>query len=354
MSCESMRPSIMLRVVTQHATSTSRWALASGASRITSTKLLALATLASSWLCPHEAAADCRDRYSTCFVADTQWVDPFPGPGQVVAAPQHAPRANNAGSALPQHWVGIQTSFQDRPLEVVAAAPDPRGTEVRVLDDWWTLQPFVGLRFQRWQVAAVLPLSASSTGLGAAAADSRIGKSRRTGIGDLRAYARLTHDIDHWTLLVTQQLSLPLGDQHSYLSLRSVGYAPKVSLQYRGPGWWWTAELGARLHAPVQFADVRFGSEGYSATAVGVRLGSASQLFAELWTTPALMTQPSLTRIPAEWLLALDQRWQPLSLQVGGGTSLALSRERVGAETRAVSGPPGPTVRAFVQATVEW
>lgn len=315
---------------------------------------LALALLVAS-LC-RESRADCGGPHSACVSAETLWIDPFPGPSLGVSLPSQRPEGLHLGATL---------GFAHESLIAVAAAPDPYGNEIPVLDDWWTSQLFLSAPVAglgpalgaALDLGLVLPISWGASGHGLPGVTTRTGHGSVAGIGDPRLSLRFARELAGWHVGVTQEVTLPLGQEQTFLHTRSVGYAPKLGLEWRDVRWSWAFELGARLRRASPFVPVRFGSEALFASHASFGVTEHTQLAIEAWALPSLtrdeFTFPerrvAIRRVPSELSLAVAQRLWDLTGLLAIGTSLPLSSQEDDGATSTVSGPPGPTLRLHLQ-----
>jgi hypothetical protein len=295
--------------------------------------------------------ADCGSQsFSGCLMADTLWVDPFP--------------CSTFGSApwarVDWTWnVGASASFQQRSLVAVAAAPDPFGNEIEVLDDWWTTQAFLSRRLGRWALAVTLPASLGGSGRGKDSLVTRGASGSVAGLGDPRLSLRINQRYETIQISVTQELSLPLGHAQTFLGARSLTYAPRIGVSTSWKDFWASAEVGARLRSATEFGPIRFGSEGFIALTTGAHLADSTLVFVEGWATPSLTRDESRSlasevitrRVPAEILVGMSQALGATEAHLGVGTSLVLSEETDLATGKHTSfaGPPGPALRLQFQ-----
>lgn len=315
---------------------------------------LALALLVAS-LC-RESRADCGGPHSACVSAETLWVDPFPGPSLGVSLPSQRPEGLHLGATL---------GFAHESLIAVAAAPDPYGNEIPVLDDWWTSQLFLSTPVSvlgpafgaALDFGLVLPISWGADGRGLPGVTTRAGHGSVAGLGDPRLSLRFVRELAGWHLGVLQDVTLPLGFEQSFLHAPSVGYAPKLGAEWRDARWSWAIELGARLRRASPFGPVRFGSEALLASHASFLAAEHTRLLIEAWSVPSLtrdeFTFPqrrlTIRRVPTELSLAVAQQLGDLTGLLAIGTSLPLSPQEANGATSTVSGPPGPTLRLHLQ-----
>ncbi len=302
--------------------------------------------LTATWTATLVARADCRHANSGCLNADSLWLDPF-----------HQRSIGTSAPHVGEPWrLAASASFLRRPLVVYAASPDPFGNETAILDDWWTTQLVASRHLEDWDVGLVLPLSYGS-GSGAEALSTRASSSGVSGVGDPHIVLRLATQLDGVWLGVTQRVALPLGNESSFLTSRSLTYAPKLTLRWDRGALSLTTELGARLRSATEFGNLRFGSEAYAAVNAGWNLPWNTTVFVEWWTTPSLTADEATSgrprrvrRNPSEVLLGISQKWDSLAALFGLGTSLPFSTEAIDGEaTEAFAGPPGPKLRLHLQ-----
>jgi hypothetical protein len=303
---------------------------------------------------PGSALADCNaNRYSDCFSADSLWVDPFPGPGlSTTSAGQHPETAH----------LGMLMSYHYEPLSAVLASADPYGTEVPVLEHWWTAQLFASTALWGLDLGVTLPLAFGSVGAGTTALRTRNAESSAAGFGDPRVSARLARSTAIGDLAVIQELSLPFGQESSLLTSPSITYAPRLSIGWHGERAQGVLEAGVRLREAARFGSIRFGSEATLAAAFHYGFGGGFAGFAEAWSTPALTRSESqwsdgrseVRRTPAE--LMFGAAWDRAGLRgaLGLGTSLPLSSEETTTGTETFAGPPGPSLRTSFQLEASW
>ncbi len=318
--------------------------------RVASATLAYLLTL----LAPAVANAGCGDGpYAECFNAESLWVDPFPGPGIAT---------NAAWYPQPDYHAGLNASYQRSPLTAVLASPDPYGSNVDLMEHWWTAQAFASTRLGPIDIGLNVPVAFGSAGVGSAALSTRGAERSVAGFGDPRVAARFVHPTAIGSLAVIQELSLPIGADASLMTARSLTYAPRVSLGWKFSRWHAAVDVGLRLRRPARFGSVSFGSELSLAASAGYALGRDFEAFLETWATPALSRSEvrwpdgfsEVRRFPAEVMLGAARGFGPLRGHLGFGSSLPLTRERTEAGTQYFSGPPGPRLRVSAQVEVEW
>jgi hypothetical protein len=310
-----------------------------------------LMTLTAAWTVTSVARADCRHANSGCLNADGLWLDPF-----------HQSSVGTSAPHVGEPWrLTASASFLRKPLVVHAASPDPFGNEIAILDNWWTTQLVASRNLEHWDIGLVLPVS-YGTGRGAEAISTRASSSGVSGVGDPHIVARIATQFDGVWLSVTQRVALPLGSESSFLTSRSLTYAPKLTLRWERSVLSLTTEVGARLRSASEFGNLRFGSEAYAALNAGWKLPWGTTVFVEWWATPNLTVDEATSirprrvrRSPSEALLGVSQAWDHLAALVGLGTSVPLSTEEIdGQSTEGFAGPPGPRFRLHLQLATDF
>jgi hypothetical protein len=308
--------------------------------------LAAVAALASLALHSRPAAAtDCTPSsgISSCFDPDNLW--PSAGATRFLSI---APAEATPPSELA--FVSALT-FISRPVQLNVPSPDPEGRDVRVVSDALNLTlAFAYGATKELELGLALPTTLHQSGAGAEGITSQSSQPlSRSAVHDPRLGVGLALPVPRAAVLAAGlaakarfELGVPLGDEELYAGDSGFFAAPSLAISFRRSTVYGGAELGARIRKSVPFATARIGSELTSSVGLGVDILNRELLSfgVEAYVLPVLVAQPGRDTpgdrvhdgllVPAEWLASLrsapfsDKRF---SLQLGGGTGIALSSE---------------------------
>jgi hypothetical protein len=262
----------------------------------------------------------------------------------------------------------LALGYLRNPVNVVAAAPDPYGDQIRVVGDWLPARALFSMGWRDLEFGAVLPFGFGASGTGLAGVTTRTEASSLSGMGAPRLAVRFARRFGNFQLAATEQLVLPLAATGTFLGSNGFGYAPALLGQWDGARAWLSASLGLRLARSSAFGPSRFGSSAALAMNTGVHVSQRVKLFAETLVLPALneddFSYPSAKRyswrIPAELLLGARLDTSQLRVSLGAGTSLPLTREHVeyadgsSATTSRYAAPPSPALRIELRVETHW
>lgn len=180
--------------------------------------------------------------------------------------------------------------------------------------------------------------------------DPRVTLSRGFRFGALRLKPRFT-------------LALPLGNRDAYASSGAFTFAPALPVAFRHGRFEHALELGFRLRPSIEIGSVRTGSEASIAVGSSFAILAAELLVlsAEAFVLPSLVDNQAAraksfdatsTLLAAEYVFSLRSRPsanEPLTVALGVGSALALSRQSArGADERFVA-PGGPGLRILAE-----
>lgn len=318
-------------------------------------------------LCAARARADCtpETRVSPCIDADPLWVPASPTPFVVV--PSARALAQGAWSA------GASVTYLARPITIVAASPDPKGREIRVLDDVFdgsvhgAYAPTPHL-----ELLLAVPFTIARTGTGVGGITTQAPTSAGgAALGDVRVGAG--HDLfaarsDDLVVHGMSRLQLALPTGGDLAGSRGPTLAPSFVFDGSIGAFDIATEHGLRLRAASDLGGTRLGSQWLSSLGIafrplaGGRLAFALEAFFLPSLVPQRHTLPDGTRafgtlVPAEWMFSLRARpATELTLKLGAGTSIPLSEETKrrpdGTETSdTFAGMTSPRFRAVLVVT---
>jgi hypothetical protein len=251
--------------------------------------------------------------------------------------------------------LALDTQYQHRPLVVVAASPDPFGREIPILSDWGvvTLSGDTPIG-KRARLGGALPASLVFSGTGLSGLTSTQGTAPDAlSFGDPELHGSFAFELGDVRGLVVQRLRLPLGAAESFISHKGLQYAPSMAFALDLGDTTLATEFGVRLRNAQRLLDVTIGSEA------SVALGVSQRLWRSLLASVEALVLPSLTRdeqaigqgfsryrrTPASWLASISVATDEHRVNLGAGSSIALSRRETASEVTTVSGPPGEVLR---------
>lgn len=251
--------------------------------------------------------------------------------------------------------LALDTQYQRRPLVAVAASPDPFGREIPILSDWGvvTLSGDAPIG-SRVRLGGALPASLVLSGTGLSGLTSTRGTAPNSfSFGDPELHGSFAFDLGGVRALVVQRLRLPLGAAESFISHQGVQYAPSFALAVDVDDTTLATELGVRLRNPQPLLDVTIGSEASVAFGVSQRIWHTLHVSVETLILPSLSRDEHRVgqdfartrRIPALWLASVSFSGEEHRVNLGAGSSIALSRRETASETTTESGPPGESLR---------
>lgn len=288
-------------------------------------------------------AVDCTPNtgQSTCFDADSLWFratsDRF-----VHVDRAHIPEAGTITLAA-------ATTYASRPVVAIAAAPDPEGREIHVIDSLWSvtlLAAAVPFENAELNFAAPLVLLQDGNGLGGITTrgnwDLRATALRDPRIGFAYGLPFVTYDV-RGAVKALADLALPLGDEKNFAGEAGFVVAPALAAEMDVDWFFLGASFGARLRRTVPFAGARLGSD------LGVSLGAGAHILdnsllsagAEATARPQLSSQRYTTAaddqvdsilIPAEWSVFVSSApWnvEGPTFRLAGGGAIPLSHKTV-------------------------
>ena len=293
---------------------------------------------------------------SPCFDANTLWLPA--GRASFLSMPDTRPTGPG------QLGFGVASELLHQPLLLHVASPDRDGRDVHVLDYAVDVSYFLSFGLARnLETSLLASLRAYQFGAGVGGIDSQSAPplSHNT-VRDPRAGISYSLDdalaLPGFGLRLGVDLTLPLGDRNAFANERSFVVMPNATFGFRHGALRLSAELGARLRQPVDFAGFRLGNQGFVAFGVAVELLEPGWLTvsAEAFGLPPLADSlgsaksPRVSEarlFPAEWLLGLHSCFGqrgPWTLSLAGGSGIPLS-----SETRDSSA--GPSTSHFVGMT---
>jgi hypothetical protein len=271
------------------------------------------------------AAADCSAPGSPCVDAEPMWLSPS-GKRLLLVSDAAAPGAGQAE-------LGLGFGFRYRPAVLTVPAPNENGRDVNLirLSTDVSVAARLGLG-NRLELTLFAPAGLDQQGAGfkgvttqsapsipvASLHDPRLGFGYSLPLRSASFGAKLRFEA-----------KLPLGSAEALAGERSFVASPSFALTSKLGGFFWGAELGARLRRPTEFFGLRVGSQALLAVGGGYELERPRLTFAaEMYLLPSLIASGGVRYLPAEWLTSV--RFAPsslpaLSFGVGGGSGLPLS-----------------------------
>ncbi len=296
-------------------------------------------------------AYDCgtSSRMGTCIDADTFW--PHAG----------AARLQTVGSveSLQQsHFsFGLVTSYARKPIVLLAASADPKGTEIPAINHMVNTSFLWGFGVtERMALTLAMPITVYQNGTGTSAyASSQAVDVARTAMRDFRvgaSYALLPRTRafpgNPAGLVARVEVSAPVGDKDWFAGDRGFVIAPSVAADFRQGRWFAGAEIGGRFRSVANLAGSRVGSQALIAMGAGFdvvvpeRLSVALEAFAlptlvsqervQHQNVPASPTWESSGKalVPAEWMVTVRSaptRDGDYSFSLSGGTAIPMTED---------------------------
>lgn len=269
------------------------------------------------------ARADCAAPNAPCVDAEPLWQSSSARRLLIVADAPTLPRGAVA--------LGLSTGFRYRPAVLTVPSPNQTGRDINLVRS--SLDAEIAARFglwRRWELTASLPAGLDQRGAGIKGATAQqappIARAAlhdgRIGFGvELPAPPRLLAKVRF-------EAKLPLGSSESLAGERSAVASPSVALSSRGGGFFWGAELGARLRRPSELFGLRLGSQAVLAVGAGYALPRPQLSFAvETYLAGSLIPSGVTRFMAAEWLSSarFAPQHSPWSLGLGGGSGLPVS-----------------------------
>lgn len=270
--------------------------------------------------------------------------------------------------ALPRGKVGLAVAaqFMHRVLTVDVPSPDPRGREVRLVDDVFEQELLLAAGLGRhFELGLALSLMLRQSGTGSGGLTSqRSDPLEPTATRDPRVSLGYAAALSESLAFKPRiELALPLGSREGYASAGSVTFAPALPAEWRAGRFRTGAELALRLRRSVELGSVRWGSQGLAVLGLSLEVLPHELLLlgAELMALPSLVNANSArshafgveTRLlPAEWLVSLRSRPradEPWTVALAAGAGLALSSASSSAGDERFVAPTSPGVRVLTE-----
>lgn len=323
-------------------------------------RLAGLAALTSALSATFAAnASDCRpgNGVSPCLDANALWLTTgdarfFSLPSGRVLGAGHVGLAFAASAAWRPLWLNVPSSNADgRDVELV---------ERRVEEE--TLLA-VGLG-KSLELGLALPVVLHQSGSGSQGITSQNGAALDgTGERDPRVSLSLGLHFGALRLKPRIGVALPLGSTDAYASAGAFTFAPAVPLAFRHGRFEHAVELGLRLRPSVEIGGVRVGSEATLAggSSYAILRNELLVLCAEIFFLPSLVDnqaakaksfEANSTLLAAEYLISVRSRpsvHDPVTIALGAGSALALSRQSSPAGDERFVAPGGPAFRLLAE-----
>jgi hypothetical protein len=285
-------------------------------------------------------AADCEppSGVSPCIDANSLWIAHDNGRFASIPTAEVVERG--------AYVFGAASMYLSRPITLIAASPDPAGTEIPVVDDVVDVALLLGFGLgSRFELGITLPFSVFESGAGIGSiTSSRAPPLPESAVRDPKLL--VGYGLPHASFgsagfdgKARLELTLPLGDEQAFAGERSVVLAPSLAMELELGSFYAGSEVGARIRPITEFGGARVGTQLELGLGAGLDLRSWLAVALEAWMLPVLVDQdrtlPDGTRVedgllvPAEWMVSA--RLMPsadLSFLAGFGGALPLSSER--------------------------
>jgi hypothetical protein len=252
----------------------------------------------------------------------------------------------------------LRSSVLLEPISGSQPSPDPEGTDTSVVSCLWLQEVLVGVGLGAGiDVALALPihLVQSGQGLTGPGVGERI---EPFAFGDVRLGLGVGFELGAWALRPFGTVYLPTGQEQDFAGERMPRGDLGVTLGLDHQAWTFSGSLAGRIRETSELSNVRWASQIVLGLAARYAWTPKLDTNVELSLAPTLVGQPEPTSgapgylFPAEVLLGLHYRTEPVILGLFGGTGLPLSvQPETGALTR---GPTSPTLRVGVEIGAEF
>lgn len=269
------------------------------------------------------ARADCAAPNAPCVDAEPLWQSSSAQRLLSIADAEAVPKGVAA--------LGLSTGFRYRPAVLTVPSPNQTGRDINLVRS--SLDAEVAARFglwERWELTGCLPAGLDQRGAGIKGGTSQQAPPiPRAALHDARlGFGVVLPTTPRFTAKVRFEAKLPVGSAESLAGERSVVASPSFALASRGGGFFWGAELAARLRRPSELFGLRLGSQALVAVGTGYELPRPRLSFAgEMYLASSLIPSGVTRYLAAEWLASarLAPRQSAWSFGVAGGSGLPLS-----------------------------
>lgn len=295
------------------------------------------------------ASANCNSPSSPCVDAEPLWLSP--------SAKRLLLVSDAAALTGGKFEVGLTAAFRYRPAVLTVPSPNESGRDINLLrlSTDASLAARLGLG-NRLELTLLVPAGLDQQGAGIKGVTSQSAPDiPLTSLHDPRlgfGYSLPLHSAALGAKL-RFETKLPLGAAVALAGERSFVASPSFALDSKLGGFFFGAELGARLRRPTEFFGLRLGSQALLAVGAGYELERLGLSFAaEAYLLPSLIPSGKVSYLASEWLSSL--RFAPhgipaLSVGVGGGSGLPLSGNAAGSSF--AFGVPSMRFVAFARLT---
>lgn len=247
---------------------------------------------------------------------------------------------------------GLRSSVLAEPISGSQPSPSPAGTDTSVVSVLAVHEVLLGVGVGGgFDFSLALPVHLPQTGQGLTGVG--VGDALApVALGDLRIGVGWALELGAWSLRPQGTVYLPTGQETEFAGERlprgDLAVAASVDLD----AWMIGASAGARLRETSEIGNLRWSSQLLLALGARYDWTDAVDTSLELVLAPTLGGQPTPTEgapasfFPAEVLLGLHYRNEPLSFGLFGGTGLPLSVPSGGGLER---GPTSPLVRVGLE-----
>lgn len=243
----------------------------------------------------------------------------------------------------------LRSSVLFEPISGSQPSPDLEGTDTSVVSCLWLQEILVGVGLGAGiDVTLALPIHLVQSGQGLTGPGVG-GRLEPFAFGDVRFGLGVGFELGAWALRPFGTVYLPTGQEQDFAGERlprgDVGFALSRDHQ----AWTFSGSLAGRIRETSEISNLRWTSQIVLALAARYAWTPKFDTNLELSLAPTLASQPEPTSgssgypFPAEALLGLHYRTEPVILGLFGGTGLPFSLEPgTGALVR---GPTSPTLR---------